>query len=314
MPGRERRGLREALGAAREGGRPLILDGAIGTLLDDRGADTSAPLWTGMAPLRDAGLLSQIQEEYADAGADLLVTCTFRTTRRAFAAAGLRDGLWRDAAVAAVEIAGRAAQRSGALVLGSLGPLGDCYRPELAPGAAEAEEEHFALAALLVDAGVDALFLETFPGAGEALAAARAAARAGGPRGVPFLASLVTRADGALLSGDPLAGTARALAGCGAVAVGVNCVPPAFIDAALDVLLEGGAAPAAVYANLGRAEPAQGWSGSAYLEPGAYAALAAGWAARGARIIGSCCGSTPAHTRALVEAFSRSPPGTARPR
>jgi S-methylmethionine-dependent homocysteine/selenocysteine methylase len=295
----------EALRDAVSNGRPLILDGALGTELDDRGADTRASLWTGGAPLLYAALLAAIHAEYAEAGADLLTTCTFRTTPRAFAAAGLRDGLWRDAASSAVSIARGAAEPTGALIVGSIGPLEDCFRPELAPDAAVAEEEHFALASQLVDAGVDALLLETFSSATEVLAAARAATRAGERKKVPFLASVVTRSDGALLSGDPLADTARALADCGAITVGVNCVPPQFVDAALGILLDTGAAPVSIYANLGRAEPGQGWAGSAHLAPEAYAALAIGWAERGARIIGSCCGSTPAHTAALVRALSR---------
>jgi len=76
----------------------------------------------------------------------------------------------------------------------------------------------------------------------------------------------------------------------------------------LDVLLREDAAPISIYANLGRAEEAQDWSGSAYLEPEAYALCAIAWAERGARILGSCCGSTPDHTKALVRAFRSGQP------
>jgi S-methylmethionine-dependent homocysteine/selenocysteine methylase len=302
-----RPGFEAALRDAVSSGRPLVLDGGLGTELDNRGAGTSVPLWTGGAPLRDAALLGRIHAEYAEAGADLLTTCTFRTTPRAFAAAGLRDGSWRDAVDAAVSIARRAAKGTGALIVGSMGPLEDCFRPEHAPDAAVAEEEHFALASQLVDGGVDALWLETFSSGAEVLAAARAAARAGERKKVPFVANVVTRSDGALLSGDPLADTARAIADCGAIAVGINCVPPPFIDKALGILLDTGAAPVSIYANLGRAEPGQGWTGDAHLAPEAYAALAVGWTSRGASIIGSCCGSTPAHTAAIARALGRNP-------
>jgi S-methylmethionine-dependent homocysteine/selenocysteine methylase len=296
----------EALRGAVSSGRPLVLDGALGTALDDRGADTSAPLWSGRAPLDRPILLAAIHAEHAEAGADLLTACSFRTTRRAFAAAGRPDGQWRDAALAAVSIARRAAEPTGALVVGSIGPLEDCFRPDLSPGAREAEPEHFALASQLVDAGVDALLLETFPSAAEATAAARAAARAVGPRGkIPFGASFVTREDGALLSGEPLGEAAAAIVDLGASFVGVNCVPPGFVETALEILLRHSPAPIAVYANLGRAEPGQGWTRSAHLEPEAYAALAERWARRGATIIGSCCGSTPAHTRAIARTIAR---------
>jgi len=304
MPGRDaRRGFREALHDAVSGGRPLILDGALGTELDNRGADTRAPLWSGGAPLREAALVAAIHAEHAEAGADILTTCTFRTTPRAFAAAGLRDGAWRDAAKAAVTIAKRAAEPKGAFVVGSIGPLEDCFRPDLAPESREAEREHLALASQLVEAGVDALVLETFPCAGEALAAARAAARCA----IPFGASFVTRLDGALLSGDSLEDAVAAVADLGASFVGVNCVPPGHVDAGLGLLLPWGRLPIAVYANLGRAQEGQDWSGSAFLEPESYAALALRWAERGASIVGSCCGSTPAHTAAISRALGRNP-------
>lgn len=306
MPGRDvRRGFREAIGAAVAGGRPLILDGAVGTRLDDRGADTGAPLWSGRAPLEHTAILESIHAEYAAAGADILTTCTFRTTRRTFASAGRPDGRWRDAARAAVEISRRAAEPTGAFVVGSIGPLEDCFRPDFAPESREAEREHARLVDELARGDVDAIWLETFPCAGEAEAAARVASRAVGPRGaIPFGASFATRADGALLSGEPLADAAAAIADLGASFVGVNCVPPELIDTALEILLRRSRSPIAVYANLGRAQEGQDWSGSAYLEPEAYAALALRWAERGAStIIGSCCGSTPAHTAALAALF-----------
>jgi len=291
----------EALREAVSSGRPLVLDGALGTELDNRGADTSAPIWSGRAPLEHPALLDAIHQEYARAGAGILTTCTFRTTRRAFTSAGSPDGLWRDAAEAAVAIAKRSAEPNGAFVVGSVAPLEDCFRPELAPDPATAEREHAQLVEELARCGVDAIVLETFPSAGEALAAARAAARSA----IPFGVSFVTRADGALLSGESLGDAAAAIADLGASFVGVNCVPPGHVDAALGLLLSRGRLPIAVYANLGRAQAGQDWSGSAYLEPESYAALALRWIDRGVSIIGSCCGSTPLHTAAIARALGR---------
>jgi S-methylmethionine-dependent homocysteine/selenocysteine methylase len=294
-------GFEEALRDAVSCGRPLVLDGAIGTELDDRGADTSAPLWSGRAPLEASSLLEAIHRDYVRADADILTTCTFRTTERTFRKAGRPKGAWRDAVRAAVAVARRAAAPNGALVVGSVGPLEDCFSPGLAPDPATAEREHGSLVEVLSRAGVDAILLETFPGLDEALSASRAAARCA----IPFGASFVTRADGALLSGEPLGDAAEAIADLGASFVGVNCVPPAFVDPALDILARWGRLPIAVYANLGRAEPGQGWSGEAHLDPEAYAALALRWIDRGVSIVGSCCGSTPLHTAAIARALGR---------
>jgi len=279
--------------------RPLILDAATGTVLAQSGIETGSPLFSGLAPLANDDLLGRIHREHVEAGAQIVTTCTFRTTRRAFGAAGRPDGEWRHAAVAAVRIA-REAAGDRALVAGSIAPLEDCWRPDLAPSGSVALAEHVLLATELASAGVDVLWLETFGSLGELRAAARAAGEAGAMHGVGFAASLTTREDGALLSGEPLNDAVTCLRNRGAAVISVNCVPAWFVDRALDRLLtSAGGTPVGVYASLARAEPAQPWQGDAYLEPDDYAQLAAGWVNRGVSLIGACCGSTAEHIAAL---------------
>lgn len=279
--------------------RPLLLAGAIGTALDNAGIDTSSALWSGLAPLEHDELLARIHSDHSAAGADILTSCTFRTSRRAFRAAGRPEGEWRRAAAAAVDIA-REAAGDRALVAGSIAPLEDCWRPDLAPAGSAAVAEHVLLATELVSAGVDVLWLETFGTIGELDAAAQAAGEAGALLGVGFAASVTTTADGSLISGEPIEDAVTALRERGAALISVNCVPAWFVDRALDrVLACAGDTPVGVYASLARAEPAQVWTGDAFLEPEDYADLAAGWARRGLALIGACCGSTAEHVRAL---------------
>ena len=280
-------------------GRPLILDAATGTALDEAGIDTQSALWSGRAPLDHAELLRGIHREHAEAGADILTTCTFRTTRRAFRAAGRPEVEWRRAAAAAVSIA-REAAGDRALVAGSIAPLEDCWRPELSPSGSAAVAEHVLLATELVSAGVDVLWLETFGTLGELEAASQAAGEAGALLGTGFAASVTTAEDGSLISGEPIEEAVALLRERGALLISVNCVPAWFVDRALDRMLGyAGDTPVGVYASLARAEPAQVWSGDAYLEPDDYADLAAGWAARGLCLVGACCGSTAEHVAAL---------------
>lgn len=291
--------LADLLRRATEHRRPVILDAAIGVALSSRSVDTHTPLWSGLAPLTHGRLLEKIHREHVEAGAEVVTACTFRTTRRAFRAAGRPEGEWRRAAAEAVRIA-REAAGDRALVVGSIAPLEDCWRPDLAPAGSAGLAEHALLVAELVSAGVDALWLETFGALGEARAAAEAAADAGSLLGVGFTASLTTTEDGSLLSGEPLDDAVPALRDLGAAAISINCVPPWFVDRALDRLLaSAGGLPVGVYASLARAEAGQSWQGNAYLEPEDYAELAAGWVARGASLIGACCGSTAEHVSAL---------------
>ena len=146
---------------------PLLLDGATGTELARRGVDTTLPLWSARALFDDRGLetLTQIHEDYARAGAEILVTNTFRTTGRVLERAG-RPGVWREANRRAVECA-RAGTKAKAgagrvsVVAGGIAPLEDCYRPDLVPPRDDCLREHRLQAALLASLGVDLIIIET---------------------------------------------------------------------------------------------------------------------------------------------------------
>ena len=287
-----------ALSASRAAGRPVILDGATGTELDNRGARLTAPLWSGIASLQSPQLLGQIHSDYVAAGAEVITTCTFRTSRRVFERGGVTDDTWKRAARAAVQIAREAAADRSA-VAGSVGPLEDCFIPGAAPEGAEAEADHFALCEILVEEGVDVLWLETFGTLAELRAVIRAAKAASAGQ-IPFAVSVTTDAAGNLISKEPLKAAADLAANQGAAAFCINCIPLSHVRAALPTLHQRCGVPFGVYANLGYAEPTQDWSGSAFMSPEAYAAEAVQW---GAALLGACCGSTPAHIRALRTAF-----------
>lgn len=289
----------DALARANRLNRPLILDGAVGTELDNRGADTASPAWSGTAPLNHPELLQSIHSEYVAAGAEVITACTFRTTRRAFENAGIDSPqLWKEAANAAVAIA-KAAASPSALVAGSIGPLEDCFVPGRAPTGQEAMGAHRELIQILVDADVDVLWFETFGTLGELEAALRAAQEVeavGVGDNIPRTVSVTTDRFGALISGEPLAEAVSLAARFKAAAFLVNCIPVAHVDAALPQLKNASSLPVGAYANLGFAEATQDWSGSAHLSPAAYASRATSW---GLDLIGACCGSTPDHIRAM---------------
>ena len=282
----------------REAQRPLILDGAVGTELTNRGADTHSPLWSGMAALSEPRLLREIHTDYVTAGAEVITANTFRTTRYAFQRAGVDGELWIEATTAAVQIA-RETAGSGVVVAGSIAPLEDCFSPEMAPSYHVAVKEHTALCRILVDAGVDVLWLETF-GTLEELAAAVDAAKNIGDGAVPFAVSVTTRANGALISGEPLVIAAQLASEKGAAAFSINCIPTSHVQMAMEILPRATTLPLGVYANLGVPEAAQDWKGSAYVAPDRYAELSKSWPVS---MVGGCCGSTPAHIEALKRCY-----------
>jgi S-methylmethionine-dependent homocysteine/selenocysteine methylase len=289
------RRLRERLAA----GPPLVLDAAMGTELQRRDADTRLPLWSARALLQDPELVWTVHADEAAAGADVLTANTFRTHARSVRAAG-SDASAAGLTAEAVGLAHRAAAvpRREIFVAGSLSPLEDCYRPDLAPDDATLAREHGEQAGALAAAGVDVILAETHNSIREAEAALRAAKATG----LPALVSLVTDGGGRLLSGETVEDAAKRLVALGPDAIGVNCVPAGRVLFELDRLKSVAAGvPLVAYGNLGLPEDERGWKFSEELAPEAYAQEARRWIDLGARIVGGCCGTTPEHTRAVRE-------------
>ncbi|HET7453134.1 MAG TPA: homocysteine S-methyltransferase family protein [Thermoanaerobaculia bacterium] len=269
-------------------GSPLLLDSAMGSELDRRGLDVRLPLWSARALVASPGTVLAIHRENVAAGADILTANTFRTQRRIVGERA--DELTR----AAVALARQAASESprGVFVAGSIAPLADCYRPDLVPDPPELEREHREHAQNLAAAGADLILVETMNSIRELLAAGSAAAATG----LPFVVSAVTNGRGKLLSGEPLETAIRAAREIEPAAAGVNCVDPAGLSREVARLASNGTGiPIVAYGNVLS-------SGDG---PDAYAEMAAGWVASGARIVGGCCGTTPGHTGALRKRLDR---------
>ena len=148
--------------------KPLLLDGATGTELDRRGVAIDLPLWSALALIEAPDEVRAVHAAYLEAGADALTTATFRTQRRTLERGG-RSGDDATLTRLAVDLARDAAAGAGrpVLVLGSDAPLEDCYRPALAPDAGVCRREHAEHQTHLLDAGVDALLIETMGSARE---------------------------------------------------------------------------------------------------------------------------------------------------
>ncbi|MCS6799835.1 MAG: homocysteine S-methyltransferase family protein [Myxococcota bacterium] len=274
----------------------VLLDGPLGTELEARGVRTTLPLWSAHGLLQAPRLVRAIHREHARAGAHVLTACTFRTQPRV---AGPR---WRPLLRLAVRLAREAAE-PGRLVAGSMAPLADCYRPDLSPPRAQARVEHGVIARALCASGVDLLLCETFPHVGEALVAAEQALETG----VPVWISFTPGPDGSLLSPRAMADGARSAVSLGVAAVLVNCAPferaHAWVSALADAV--GDRVPVGCYANAGRADPEIGFVSSDRAgDVAAYAREAERWVRAGARIVGSCCGTRPAHVAALARRFA----------
>jgi 5-methyltetrahydrofolate--homocysteine methyltransferase len=277
-------------------GEVILGDGAWGTLLMERG------LAPGEVPelfnLDRSAVIEEIAALYLDAGAEIITTNTFGGSPLRLESAGLADRT--EALNAGAVAAVRRAVADQAYVSASIGPTGRLLRPfgdtEPARIAAAFERQ----AAALAGAGVDMFCVETMTDLDEATLAV-AAIRAVAPR-MPILATMTfeqTRRGFFTVMGVSIPAAARGLQAAGADVVGSNC---GFgIDTMIEVAREfrrHAGVPIAIQANAGLPVTRNG--ATVYPEtPGHVAARAPDLLAAGVQIIGGCCGTTPAHIRAL---------------
>jgi S-methylmethionine-dependent homocysteine/selenocysteine methylase len=284
-------------------GELILLDGALGTELERRHVPTPLPLWSAQALLDAPDMVRAIHEDYVRAGADIITANTFRATPRALAKAG-RAGEAERILELAVALAREAGQKTrGArevLVAGAIAPLEDCYRPDLAPEPKLAEREHAEQAVRLARLGVDLILIETMNSTAEAKAALRGAK----PSGVPVLVSFICKNARELWNGEPLADAVRAVETLKPDAILVNCVGPDVIGECLGEMARVTRLPLGCYPNAGEPDMVRGtWRFDPAWTPERFAEAAAGWVARGAQIVGGCCGVGPDHIKALRTAL-----------
>ncbi len=282
------------LAAIRGGAGALILDGAMGSELIDRGI---APQAVAAANLDHPDLVLEVHRAYRHAGAEVLTTNTFGANRFQIAD---RDRLLRTL-TAGARLARQAAD--GALILGSIGPLGPVVGAELTPTAAADAYAEVALA--LADAGVDGFALETMPSTDEAAAALL------GIRRISRLPVVVSRA---IERADPaeLVEFARRMEEGGAAAVGVNCAagPRTLLPV---VATLAGASRLPILARPNAGFPTRDGAMLRYhLRPEYLVAQARSYLAAGVGILGGCCGVGPRHIQALA-ALRGEVPGLAVP-
>ena len=280
---------------------PVILDGGMGTLLQDRGLDDggSGELWNVERP----EAVRECHEAYALAGARILTTNTFGGTRPRLRMHGLEDRV-HELNRAAASIARTVADEHGALVAGDLGPTGELLAPLGTMDADEAQEIFAEQLRGLRDGGIDVVLIETMSDLGE-VAAAVAAARSVVPD-LPIVATMSFDTNLRTMMGVRPAEAVTALAALGVDAAGANCG-------------RGPEEMETIAAQLAGARPdglllvAQSNAGLPQVvgdhfeydkSPADLAEHARNLHKLGIDLIGSCCGSTPEHTAAMGDAVS----------
>ncbi len=275
----------------------IVGDGAWGSLLAYRGLPPGTPpeLWT----LQHPEIIGEIARAYLDAGAELITTNTFGASPMRLALHRLEHD-FEEINQRGVQIIRDEVGR-GAFVSASIGPIGKLLAPL---GDADPDEVACGFARqarALIDAGADVVCIETMTDLQEALLAVRAV-RSVSAR-VPIIATMtfdITPRGPFTVMGVSVAQAATALSAAGADVVGANC--GVGVDAMIDVanaFLACATVPIAIQPNAGL--PVTRHGKLTYPEtPERFAEALAPLALRSVRVLGGCCGTTPAHISVLM--------------
>ena len=285
--------------------RVLVCDGAMGTMLYSKGVFINRCF--DALNLTQPDVVSEVHQDYVRAGADVLETNTFGANRVKLRAFGLSDKI-ADINREGARLA-RQAANGRVWVAGAIGPLGIRIEPWGKTGVDEAEAYFREQAQALLDGGVDLFILETFRDvneAGAAIAAVRSVCD------LPIVAQMTIEEDGNSLDGTPPEQFAPELERHGAHVIGVNCsIGPAPMLETIERLAQATHARLSAQPNAGKPRDIEGRN--IYLSSPEYmASYARRFVARGVRLVGGCCGTTPEHIRQIKSAIKSLAPAVAR--
>lgn len=283
--------LLEALSSSRF----LFLDGAMGTML--QGAGLPAGYSPELFCMQNTGILANIHKQYVAAGTDLLITCTFGGCRCKLPEA-LDVFEFNKTMAQVARAAGRDADHP-VFVAGDIGPTGHFMRPlgDMEPMALVAMFREQARG--LVAGGVDAFIVETQFDLAEARAAVYAIRQ---ECDLPIMVSM-TFEKGLSLTGTTPEIFAETMQNLGVAALGTNCsAGPEQMAPVVEELLAHSQVPVLAEPNAGLPELVAGKT-VFRLDPEAFAAKTAPFGEAGVKLLGGCCGTTPAHIAALCKAL-----------
>ena len=283
-------------------GELIIMDGGTGTELEKRGVPMEEKGWSASSTITQPEILRQIHEEYIRAGADIIITNTFSTSRHVLDSCNLADKfelINATAARIAVEARDNAADRPIYIA----GSISTTTFGEEQPTPAVALTNFNDQANILADNGVDFFVLEMMRDIEYTNIAHQAAKQTGLPVWIGYSTNVdaegkvqLTYTQGTISFADAL----QTLSAKETPLVSVMHTLTEDIQPSLSVLKEKWSGPIGVYAHSGEFIMPN-WQFIDIISPEAYASEAQKWVAQGVQVIGGCCGIGPKHIQVLRE-------------
>ena len=296
--------------------RIVIMDGGTGTEISRRGvALDSSRSWSARANIASPDMVRDIHRDYILAGAEIIITNTFSTSRATLATDGLSEqteAINKQSVRLAMDARKSCDAEETVVIAGSMSAFEPKGHPEIVPSYEEALEDYREQVRILAGAGVDFVVLEMFSRTVDLKAAVEAATETGLPIWVGLSCE---RHDGQIYlglvgrhGGETIADAVIASSSPNVKAFCIMHSPPNVTADALRELQDCTALPIGAYAHGGSIDDEMGQATQTSLpgqplrgtDPEKYLDYAQEWVASGATIIGGCCGTTPEHIRALA--------------
>ncbi|WP_283678424.1 homocysteine S-methyltransferase [Lentilactobacillus sp. Marseille-Q4993] len=291
----------------------LVLDGAMGTLLENEGLIDSDKLWSSQTLINNPEAIYDAHTKYLEAGADIIITTTYQSNPLVFTTNGMSDEDASHYIHKAVKLAKQArndfaarTQTLPAVIAGSVAPYGAFlsdgseYTGDYHLTKYQYQDFHRPLLEELDDAGIDIFALETMPRFDEIQALVELLYRDFSNKRA--WVSLSTADERTICDGTPISEVVRYLDEQPNIElVGVNCTSIHRISELINEIKKYTDKPVIVYPNNGDVFDTDKGEWVASKTPADFGEFAQKWLAEGANVIGGCCRTTPADVRKIAE-------------
>lgn len=274
--------------------RPLILDGALGSLLQGKTHAPGTRIWTAKSNDEFSDKVYALHKEYIKAGADIITTNTFRTNPYSLLSQNITD--ITGSVNKAVNLAKKAKGKERVLIAGSNPPAEDCYQIERTISQKDLEWNHRVHIDALMEAGCDFILNETQSHFDEI----KFISKYCGQNNIPFIVSFFLSDKPKLLSGENLTDAIDYVLNFNPLAIGFNCISFEVLSKAIERIkpdINWG-----FYLNCGDGNLSDS-SMKCAISPADYANRSKEFLIYNPSFVGACCGSSPAHIKKLKYLF-----------
>lgn len=272
---------------------PLVLDGAIGSYLQNKGFISDPVFWYSKYNLTNPSIVKTVHQEYINAGADIITTNTFRTNLSTFNK-HIENIDWKYFVKESVAIVSELVGDSEIIIAGSNPPAEDCYQAYRTLSMKELDMNHKKHIEQLWESGVDIIWNETQSHLDEIEIIAKFCSE----NSLPFGVNLYMKDDLKLLSGEPVNEVIDIIEPFQPIIIGFNCIKPNIFQKYISTF----PLPKnwGFYFNCGAGDVTD-TSISCELDPDKYLTLVKELIENEPTFIGSCCGSNPNHTKKIKD-------------